>query len=662
MFVAQVVTGGVLLLRELGWLQPAELAVYDRLIAGSAGRSVSQRVLIVSLTEADIGRYGWPLRDQDLALLLRRLTHWGADGIGIDIYRDHPLPPGQQELAQVLQQRPEIFSIYKLADDDGQGVPPPPALADSSRAVLADVVTDAGGVVRRGLLAATDASKNRTVSTLGTALAIHYAGRQLRPTGDDVAFGQGRVVLVTPRFGPYARVDAAGYQMLLDYRGGRGRFKRIGLGDLLRSDAAASLVRGQVVVIGTEAPSVKDNFATPFSTGLVGGEPFTGVMLHAALADQLLRIQAGETTSLAVLPRATETVIIWGCAMGAAVMGGTLPTIGVAFAALLIAGVGLIVWAAQAAFDTAGLVLPAAPGALAWISSAAGALWMLYGVGMRERLRLRRSFEHYLDPRIIEDLLAAESLPSFGGERREVSVMFTDIASFTALAETLPAEQIAALLRDYFDGVCAAILECGGLVSVFHGDGLQVLFGAPRRQDDHADRAVEAALRIDAFAAGFSDSQQERGVPFGMTRIGVHTAVALVGNVGTRARLNYGAVGDMVNTAARLETLNKRVGTRIAVSAETARRCVRHRFRPVGEFVLRGRREALAVATPLTLADMVDPQHVVRYEAAYDALRAGHPNAGTMFQALGPDDPCAVFHHARLACGEVGTCIVMKDK
>ena len=662
MFAAQVAASGVLLLRELGWLQPAELAVYDRLIAGSAGRSVSQRVLIVSLTEADIGRYGWPLRDQELASLLRRLTHWGADGIGIDIYRDRPLPPGDQELAQVLQDHPEIFSIYKLADEDGQGVPPPPTLANSSRAVLADVVTDAGGVVRRGLLAATDVRKGRTVPTLGLALAVHYAGQRLRSMGDDVAFGQGRVALVTPRFGPYAGVDAAGYQTLLDYRGGRGRFKRIGLGDLLRSDAAASLVRGQVVVIGTEAPSVKDDFATPFSTGLVGGEPFTGVMLHAALADQLLRIQAGETTSLTVLPRAAETVIIWGCAMGAAAISGALPTIGVAFAASLIAGVGLIAWAAQAAFDTAGLILPAAPGALAWISSAAGALWVLHGVGIRERLRLRRSFEHYLDPRIIEDLLAAESLPSFGGERREVSVMFTDIAGFTTLAETLPAEQIAALLRDYFDGVCAAILECGGLVSVFHGDGLQVLFGAPRRQDDHADRAVEAALRIDAFATGFSDRQQGCGVPFGMTRIGVHTATALVGNVGTRARLNYGAVGDMVNTAARLETLNKRVGTRIAVSGETARRCARHRFRPVGEFVLRGRREALAVATPLTLADTVDPQHVVRYEAAYDALRAGHPDAGAMFQALGPDDPCAVFHHARLACGEVGACIVMKEK
>ena len=662
MLAAQGVAAAVLLCREATWLQPLELMAYDRLVTASAGQSRSQRLLIASITEADIDRYGWPLRDQELALLLQRLTGWGAHAVGVDIYRDRPLSPGSQELADLLRRHKEIFWIYKLADENGPGVPPPAVLAGSSRAVLADVVTDAGGVVRRGLLAATDAGANRTVRTLGTALAEYDAGERLRPSGADVALGPGRVALVTPSFGPYARVDAAGYQTLLDYHGGQNRFQRVSLSELLRSDAAAPLVRGRVVLIGTEAPSVKDSFATPFSTGLGGGEPFTGVMLHAELAEQLLRLHARETTSLTALPRTAEAAAIWVCAVAAAAMTAALPTAGVGFAALLAAGAGLIAWAAQASFAAAGLILPAAPGVLAWALSAAGALWALYGVGIRERLRLRRSFEHYLDPRIIEDLLAAESLPSFGGERREVTVMFTDIAGFTTLAETLPAEEVAALLRDYFDGVCAAILDCGGLVSVFHGDGLQVLFGAPRRQDDHADRAVEAALRIDAFATSFSDRQRGRGIPFGTTRIGVHTASALVGNVGTRARLNYGAVGDMVNTASRLEMLNKRIGTRIAVSGETARRCPRRRFRPVGEFVLRGRREALAVAIPLTQADGVDPQRVVRYEAAYEALRAGRPEAGAMFQALGRGDPCAVFHHARLASGEAGVRIVMKEK
>lgn len=662
MLASQLVAIAVLCCRELAWLQPAELAAYDRLAAAWAGQASSERILIAAVTEADIGQYGWPLRDETLAALLQRLTGWGARTVGVDLYRDRPLPPGSQALADLLLRHPEILWVCKLPDEGGPGVPPPSILADGPRAVLADVVTDAGGVVRRGLLAAADARTHRTVRTLGAALAEAYTAQGLRALGDDVALGGGRVVLVTERFGPYAQVDAGGYQALLDFGGGRDRFRQVSLGDLMGSDAAASSVRGRAVLIGTGAPSVKDSFPTPLGPDRHGAGPLAGTVLHAHLADQLIRTAAGEPAGRTVLPRVADAAIIWACATAAAATGLAFPAAGPAFAAAFLAGVGLIAWAAHAAFGAAGVVLPAVPAALAWLGAAAGAVWALHGIGIQERLRLRRSFEHYLDPRIIDDMLAAGVSPSFGGERREVSVMFTDIAGFTTLAETLPAEAVAALLRDYFDGVCAAVLGCGGLLSVFHGDGLQVLFGAPRRQEDHADRAVDAALGIDAFACRFSAEQRRRGVPFGDTRIGVHAGVALVGNVGTRARLNYGAVGDMVNTASRLEGLNKWVGTRIAVSGETARRCARHRFRPVGEFVLRGRREALPVLTTLTPADAADPSRVGRYEAAYAALRAGRPEAGALFRALDPDDPCAAFHCARLAAGDAGVRVVMKEK
>ena len=662
MLAAQLVAAAVLCCRELAWLQPAELAAYDRLVTAWAGEARSERILLVLVTEADIGQYGWPLRDETLAILLQRLTGWGARAVGVDLYRDRPLPPGSQALADLLTRHPEILWVRKLPDDGSPGVAPPAVLADSPRAVLADVVTDAGGVVRRGLLAATEARTRRSVHTLGAALAEAYTDQGLRASGDDVALGDGRVVLVTERFGPYAQVDAAGYQTLLDFHGGRDRFRQVSLGDLMRDDAAASSVRGRAVLIGTDAPSVKDSFPTPLGPGRYGAGPLSGVALHAHLADQLIRLEAGEPAGRTVLPRVADTAIIWACATAAATMGLAFPAAGPAFAAALLAGTGLIAWAAYAAFGAAGLILPAVPSALAWLGAAAGAVWALHGIGIRERLRLRRSFEHYLDPRIIDDMLAAGVSPSFGGERREVTVMFTDIAGFTTLAETLPAEAVAALLRDYFDGVCAAVLGCGGLLSVFHGDGLQVLFGAPRQQEDHADRAVDAALGIDAFARRFGAEQRRRGVPFGDTRIGVHTGIALVGNVGTRARLNYGAVGDMVNTASRLEGLNKWVGTRIAVSGETVRRCARHRFRPVGEFVLQGRRDALPVAMPLTPADAADREHVCRYEAAYAALRAGRPEAGALFRALDRDDPCAAFHCARLAAGEAGVRVIMKEK
>lgn len=658
---AQLVAVVVLLCRAFALLQPAELATYDRLITTWAAQDPSKRVLLVSITESDIGKYGWPLRDQQLALLLGRLTTWGARAIGVDIYRDRSLPPGNQALANLLKRHPEIFWVYKLPDESGQGIPPPSILANSSRAVLADVVTDAGGVVRRGLLAAYDASADRTVRTLGAALAERYTGQHLQTMGSDVALGSGRIVLVDQSFGPYAHVDAAGYQTLLDFRRGRNQFQKVSLSDLMRGDNAAPLVRGRAVLVGAEAASVNDSFATPFSTGWYPGKPLAGVMLHARIADQLIRASANEASGRTVLPRIAEDTIIWACSMAASAASLALPSAGLAFAAAIAAGLVLIAWTTYLAFGMAGLVLPGVPAALAWVGGAAAAVWVLHRVGLRERVRLRRTFEHYLDPRIIEDMLASGSLPSFGGERREISVLFTDVASFTALAEALPAEEVARLMGDYFDGVCAAALACGGLVSVFEGDGLQLLFGAPRRQDDHPDRAVEAAVRIDAFACRFSAEQRDRGVAFGSTRIGVHTGTALVGNVGTRARSNYGAVGDVVNTASRLESLNKRIGTRIAVSGETARRCSQHRFRPVGEFVLKGKNDALAVATPVIFGEL-DQRQVVQYEVAYAALSEENPEAGVMFLALEQNDPCANFHRARLGAGETGTRIVMKEK
>ena len=261
-------------------------------------------------------------------------------------------------------------------------------------------------------------------------------------------------------------------------------------------------------------------------------------------------------------------------------------------------------------------------------------------------------------------MLASGTLPKLGGERREISVLFTDVADFTTLSENMEPEFLATICNDYFDGVCAAIFDQGGMVNEFIGDAVLAFFGAPHEQPDHADRAVEAALGVDAFAHRFSAEQKARGIDFGHTRIGVHTGFAIVGNVGSRSRLKYSALGDMLNTGSRLEGLNKTIGTRICVSGEIVKKDRRHRFRPIGSFVVKGRHRATDVFEP------VDPQcqnvdRVDRYEAAFRALEAGLSEAAEQFAALHrehPEDPCPTFHCQRLTAGESGTLIVMSEK
>jgi class 3 adenylate cyclase len=243
-------------------------------------------------------------------------------------------------------------------------------------------------------------------------------------------------------------------------------------------------------------------------------------------------------------------------------------------------------------------------------------------------------------------------------------VIFTDVAGFTTFAEGRHPEELAAIVNAYFDGLCAAVFDHGGLVNAFLGDGMLAFFGAPLRQPDHADRAIAAAFEIEIFAERFSAEQQARGIAFGHTRVGVHSGFAFVGNVGARERLQYTALGDMLNTASRLEGLNKAIGTRICASSDVVEKCRNYQFRPIGDFIVKGRRDPTQVFAPID-PQRYRPEWIGRYDTAFRQLEAQTPEAAEQFAGLydeDPDDPCVAFHYHRLIEGETGTVIEMHDK
>ncbi len=178
--------------------------------------------------------------------------------------------------------------------------------------------------------------------------------------------------------------------------------------------------------------------------------------------------------------------------------------------------------------------------------------------------------------------------------------MFTDIAGFTTLVEGLEPTTIGPLLNEYLTGLTEIVFEHGGTLVKIIGDGLNILFGAPTDQPDHAARAVACALALDAYAERFRARWRERGVAVGTTRIGIHAGPALVGNFGGGRFFDYTAYGDTINIAARLEAANKQLGTRICVSAGVVERMAGFRGRPVGNVLLRGRSEPLTAHEPLT--------------------------------------------------------------
>ena len=662
LMVANLVALLLLPLRETGWLQGLELSAYDTLVTFFAGSQESDRVVLVVTTEADINRFGYPIRDNDLSAVLARVFAGGPKAVGVDLYRDLPMPPGNAELQAIQRAQDNLYWAFKLPDEGNIGIPPPPVLRETGREVLADHVTDAGGVVRRALLLAADERASSNWRTMGVSLAERYTGQRLRPMDDDLALGQGRIPLLEQPYGPYARVDAAGYQMLFDYRGGHRRFRQISFAEIIDRPELAATLRDRIVLVGTAALSIKDHFATPFSTGWGGEGLLIGIALHAHTADQLIRLANGETRNPVPLPRLVDHVAIWAAAMAGAVLALLVWRVLVVLVALLL-GLGLVAGATAWGFAGAGLLLPGVPVALAWVLSAAGCNFVMHSAGLRERTQLRRSFESYLDPRIINQMMQAETLPSFGGEHREITAIFTDIADFTTTAETMDAATVAGLLGDYFGVLSDVAVQNGGLVNDFIGDGLLVLFGAPMHQPDHADRAVATALAMDEAAQRFNAGLAARGIKWGHTRIGVHTGMALVGNIGTHGKLKYGALGDTLNTTSRVEGLNKYIGSRVAVTGETAAQCRRQAFRPVGDIIVKGRKNAIPILAPVSPAD--PPELLARYAEAYAALSQEDPEAAELFAALHRDFPAdapAAFHAGRAAAGENGVLVVMHEK
>jgi len=271
------------------------------------------------------------------------------------------------------------------------------------------------------------------------------------------------------------------------------------------------------------------------------------------------------------------------------------------------------------------------------------------------------ALSRYFSPNLAQRLASDASAIDLGGRRREIATLFTDIAGFTALVETLEPEVLGPLLNDYLVGMTDIVFAHEGTVAKIVGDALHVLFGAPGEQQDHAARAVACALALDEYAQSSRQRWHQKDIPLGLTRIGAHAGSAIVGNFGGGRFFDYTAYGDTINVAARLEAANKQLATRICVSATLAAKAEDFRGRPVGDLMLRGKSEALRAFEPLRV-DVYEHPATKSYLEAFAKLETGDPGAIAGFAAhVGKysEDRLASFHLKRLLNGATGTLIAM---
>ena len=273
-----------------------------------------------------------------------------------------------------------------------------------------------------------------------------------------------------------------------------------------------------------------------------------------------------------------------------------------------------------------------------------------------EAERARTMLSRYFSPNVVETLSCDPEYLDASGEWRDATFLFTDLANFTPLVESSASDVIVRILNDYLDGVTEAVFAHSGTVMKIIGDAVQAIFGAPIDDPDHAAHAVDCALAIDAFADGFRARLQDEGIDLGVTRIGVNTGQAIIGNFGGKRFFDYTAYGDAVNIAARLEQANKVIGTHVCVSESVAESIAGFRGRPIGTLLLKGKSQAVRCFEPLP-AEQASDAATRAYLDAFALLEAGDPKARQAFAALMgqyDDDALTAHHLGRLLSGETG--------
>ena len=294
------VTGLILGLRQLGWLQPLELATYDRLVQISPDPGFDHRLLVVGITEADIAaQKRFPVADRTLAQTITILQTAKPRVIGLDLLRDIPQPPGRTEFLAALN-APNVIAITNLGSATAPVIPAPPGVP-LDRVGFNDFVLDPGDVLRRNLLFADSfvdhtATVNKRPTTIYSFslrlaliyLASHKLSLQSRSHNPDLfRLGKTQFDPLESQAGGYQAIDARGYQVLLKYRG-RTIARQVSLSDVLNGKVQPDWIKDKVVLIGTTAPSGKDFFSTPYSAASDDTPRMAGVLLHAQMVSQLL--------------------------------------------------------------------------------------------------------------------------------------------------------------------------------------------------------------------------------------------------------------------------------------------------------------------------------------------------------------------------------------
>jgi len=602
LIIAHLIFFAVFSLRNLSYLEPLELSAYDVMLWTKPDNfQTDPRITMVLLTDADQRKWGYPLEDMHLADLFEKILKNQPIVVGLDIYRDVPVPRIQcgdskdyERLTQIFKNNHNIIAIKKFGETDEPHVAPPPVLEGTNQIGINDMAVDKDGLVRRCLLYA--ANDEGTFTSFALMLAYHYLSHQkIFPQADPdnpmaLKLGETSLVPLDLNFGGYVNGDTQGFQIMENYPGAPTEFNNITLGNVLTDQYDPAIFKDKIVIIGVNAEATKDFFYTPFSSFMDGDPRVPGPMMHAYAVSQILNMAFGDSKPLKSWTDTQENIWIWFWTVLGTLMCLKIRSIS-RLSLAVSGGVAILILSCYVAFIYNIWLLIAAP-SLGWFLSITTMVAYLSNQDKSQRDDLMKLFSKHVSKDVAkviwkerEQYLNAGRLRS---QRIIATVLFTDLQNFTTISEQMEPQALMDWLNGYMSSMVNLVeKKHRGQVNKFIGDAVMAVFGGPIPSHttgeivQDAINAVDCALSMAQEIVQLRQQWIEKKLPLARMRVGICTGPLVAGSMGGEERQEYTVVGDVVNVASRLESYDKDFDAdnscRILIS-ETTLQCIDDHF------------------------------------------------------------------------------------
>jgi len=606
----------------------AELSLIDLRFQQRGIRSStidSSKVIIVAISQDSYHALPdkWPWPKSYYLKLVKNLER----AIGLDIVfssSDSTKPVEERELrksikesgkvvlAGKLEPDPRYYLIRRGTEEYGN------IFTDSASHIgLVNVPTDVDGVLRRYMPFAYDSAHSKRLPTFSTALLNVYFNQPPMHTAstDDEYFSySGRMI---PRY------DSTTF--LINYYGPSGTFRRINIADVLDDKDFMTVdelehpgeevntfddpdngyltdgtFNGKIVLVGSTMPEDKDLFSVSLGEGKRDGDnQMYGVEIHANVIQNILN-----KDFIVREPFWLTALVAFGLSLFTFALTAGIKAIRTRYSAQLeILGIAIIVaeliiiyWVSMRLFIELSYLTDMMSPFLTVIGCYVSSTIYNYVTERKQRVLIKSMFTQYVNPTVVDELLANPEKLRLGGERKELTVFFSDIEHFTGISEKMPPENLVAILNEYLSVMTTIIFTHAGTLDKYQGDAIVAFWGAPIPQQDHTLRACSAAVEMQKVLQVMRENWQHQGKPLLNVRIGINTGDMIVGNMGGMGRFDYTVIGDSVNLGARLEGANKQYKTNILISENTYKKVAGSVFaRELDLLVVSGKTETIRV-------------------------------------------------------------------